>query len=304
MVEKAAKIWLDGSLVAWDDAQFHVLTHALHYGLGVFEGIRCYKGKDRSYVFRLREHMDRLLGSAKMVMLDMPYTRDQLVQGSVELLRANQQSEAYLRPVAFSGDGEMGVGAVNKTRVAIATWVWGPYLGREGFEKGIRCRVSAYRRMSNQSFLPKGKICGQYVNSILAKREAQLAGFNEAILLDDDGCVAEASGENLFIVQNGKLRTASLSSPILAGITRDSVIKLAQDMGLVVEETRFGRDELYTADEVFLCGTAAEITPVREVDSRAIGAGVPGPITLKLRDQYLRVVRGEVPAYESWMTPV
>lgn len=304
MVEKSAKLWLDGRLVAWDDAQMHVLTHALHYGLGVFEGIRCYKGSERSVVFRLREHIDRLMDSAKMVMLDIPYTRDQLVHACLETLRANQQQEAYLRPVAFSGAGEMGVGAVNPTRVAIVTWFWGPYLGRDGVDKGIRCRVSAYRRMSSNSFLAKGKICGQYVNSILAKREAQLAGFNEAILLDDDGFVAEASGENVFMVKHGRLRTAPLSSPILAGITRDSVIRLARDAGLEVDEQRFARDELYTADEVFLCGTAAELTPVREIDSRTIGEGKPGPITQRLRDTYMKVARGEVGSYERWVTPV
>jgi branched-chain amino acid aminotransferase len=199
----------------------------------------------------------------------------------------------------------MGVGSMsNPTRVSISTWFWGPYLGREGLEKGIRCRVSGYRRMSNHGFLAKGKISGQYVNSILAKREAMLSGFNEAIMLDDDGYVAEATGENIFIVKDGKLRTAPYGAPILGGITRDSVIKIAKSLGHVVEEARFARDELYTADEVFLTGTAAEITPVREVDHRTIGNGTPGPVTTALRDLYLKIVRGGEPAYESWLTPL
>ncbi|MCC6806189.1 MAG: branched-chain amino acid transaminase [Deltaproteobacteria bacterium] len=305
IVEKASKIWLDGALRPWDDAQIHVLTHTLHYGLGVFEGIRCYKGKDRSYVFRLKEHIDRLFQSAQMVLLDMPFTREQLMQGCFETLRANNQQEAYVRPLAFMGAGEMGVGSMsNPTRISIITWYWGPYLGKEGVEKGIRCRVSGFRRMSNHGFLAKGKICGQYVNSILAKREALLGGFNEAIMLDDDGFVAEATGENIFLVKNGVLRTPPYGAQILGGLTRDTVIKLAEDMGLKVTEARFARDELYTADEVFLTGTAAEITPVREIDHRTIGSGAPGPVVQKIRETYMAVVRGERPEYERWLAPL
>jgi branched-chain amino acid aminotransferase len=305
MVDKAAHLWFDGKLVPWDDAQVHILTHTLHYGLGVFEGIRCYKGKDRSYVFRLGEHIDRLFASARMVLMDIPFSKEQLVQACTDTLRANNQTEAYLRPLAFMGAGEMGVGSMsNPVRVAIVTWLWGAYLGREGVEKGIRARVSGFRRMSNHSFLAKGKICGQYVNSILAKREAQLGGFQEAIMLDDDGYVAEATGENIFIVKNGKLRTPQYGAPILGGITRDSVLQLAKDLGVTVEESRFARDELYTADEVFLTGTAAEITPVREIDHRVIGNGTPGPVTTKIRETYHKVVRGELMQYERWLAPL
>ncbi len=304
-METAAKIWIDGELRAWEDAQVHVLTHTLHYGLGAFEGIRCYRGRDRSYVFRLKEHIERLFNSARMVLMDIPFTREQLERACLETLRANAQNEAYLRPLAFMGAGEMGVGSMsNAIRVAIVTWVWGPYLGREGVENGIRCRVSGYRRMSNHSFLAKGKICGQYVNSILAKREALLGGFSEAIMLDESGFVAEATGENIFLVKDGRLRTPQYGAPILGGITRDTVIHVAKDLGIEVEEARFARDELYIADEVFLTGTAAEITPVREVDHRVIGSGKPGPVTTKLRETYMRLVRGELPVYERWLTPV
>jgi branched-chain amino acid aminotransferase len=305
IVEKASKIWLDGTLRPWDEAQVHILTHTLHYGLGAFEGIRCYKGKDRSYVFRLKEHIDRLFASAQMVLMDMPYTREQVMQACLDTLKANGQVEAYLRPLAFMGAGEMGVGSMsNPTRVSIITWYWGPYLGKEGVEKGIRCKVSSFRRMSNHGFLAKGKICGQYVNSILAKREALISGFNEAIMLDDDGFVAEATGENIFVVKNGKIRTPPYGAAILGGITRDTVIQLAKDLGLTVEETRFSREELYTADEVFLCGTAAEITPVRDVDGRTVGSGTPGPVVTKIRETYMQVVRGERPEYERWLAPL
>lgn len=302
MVEKTAKIWLDGTLVNWDEAQVHVLTHTLHYGLGAFEGIRCYPGGG---VFRLREHIERLIASCKMVLIDVPFTRDQLMHACVELLRANKLQEAYLRPLVFLGDGEMGVGSMsNPVRVSVTSWVWGKYLGRDGYDKGIRCRVSGYRRMSNHGFLAKGKICGQYVNSILAKREALLGGFNESIMLDDDGYVAEATGENIFIVKDGVIRTPPYGAPILGGITRDTILRLARDEGLQIAETRFARDELYTADEVFLTGTAAEITPVREVDHRVIGTGSPGPITLRLRDLFMRIVGGEIRRYEEWLTPL
>ncbi len=304
-VEKTEKIWLDGSLVAWDEAQVHVLTHSLHYGLGAFEGIRSYAGGGGSVVFRLKEHIDRLLASAKMVLLDVPYSREQLMKACLDTLRANRLNEAYLRPLIFMGAGEMGVGSMsNPVRVAVASWVWGKYLGRDGYDKGIRARVSGFRRMSNHGFLAKGKICGQYVNSILAKREALLSGFGEAIMLDDDGYVAEATGENIFIVKDGVLKTPPYGAPILGGITRDSVLRLARDEGVRVEEARFARDELYAADEVFLTGTAAEITPVREVDHRTIGAGNPGPVTQRLRDLYMKVVRGEVPKYAEWLAPV
>jgi branched-chain amino acid aminotransferase len=306
-VVKADKVWLDGHLVPWSEAQVHVMTHALHYGLGVFEGIRAYKTHDgRIAVFRLREHIRRFLDSAHIIMLDMPYTEEQLMQACLDVLRAQPHlfpNGAYLRPVAFMGDGAMGLGAVNKTRVAITAWEWGTYLGDKGVNEGIRAKVSSFTRMHVNVNMVRGKISGQYVNSILAKREAVLAGYDEAILLDISGFVAEASGENIFCVgRHGVVRTPSLSSPILRGITRDTVLQLIRDMGREIQEVSFTRDALYIAGEVFLTGTAAEITPVREVDNRKVGEGKPGALTQSIRQTYHRVVRGHEPSYLHWLT--
>jgi branched-chain amino acid aminotransferase len=305
---KAEQVWLDGKLVPWAEATVHVMTHALHYGLGVFEGIRAYRAKNgRLAIFRLREHMRRFLESAHIVMLDIPYTEDQLVQACVDVLEAQGHlfpNGAYLRPVAFMGDGAMGLGAYNPTRVSVCAWEWGAYLGEKGIQEGIRAKVSSFTRMHVNVNMVRGKVTGQYVNSILAKREAVLAGYDEAILLDISGFVAEASGENIFQIRNGIVRTPSLSSPILRGITRDTVIELVKDMGHPVEEVSFTRDALYIASEVFFTGTAAEVTPVREVDNRKVGAGRPGPITTSVRELYHRVVRGHEPRYEHWLTYV
>lgn len=306
-VVKAEKVWMDGKLVAWNDANVHVMTHALHYGLGVFEGIRAYRAENgKLAIFKLREHIRRFLDSAHIIMLKIPYTEDELMQACVDVLASQEKlfpNGAYLRPVAFMGDGAMGLGAQNETRVAITAWEWGTYLGDKGVKEGIRAKVSSFTRMHVNVNMVRGKISGQYVNSILAKREAVMGGYDEAILLDISGFVAEASGENIFCVgRHGVVRTPSLSSPILRGITRDTVIKLLRDAGHPVEEVSFTRDALYIAGEVFFTGTAAEITPVREVDNRQVGEGKPGAITQMVQQTYARVVRGGEPAYLHWLT--
>lgn len=306
---RADQIWLDGKLMKWDEGQVHVMTHALHYGLGVFEGIRAYKTHDgRLAVFRLREHIQRLLDSAHIIQLKMPYTEDQLVEACLDLLRKQKDlfaNGAYLRPVAFMGDGAMGLGAVNPTRVAVTAWDWGAYLGDKGIKEGIRAKVSSFTRMHVNVNMVRGKITGQYVNSILAKREAVLAGYDEAILLDISGFVAEASGENIFMVnKKGIIKTPPLSSPILDGITRDTVLRLLRDSGRQVEEVTFTRDALYICNEIFFTGTAAEITPVREVDNRQVGTGKPGPISQFVQETYFRTVRGQEPRYAEWLTYV
>ncbi|HZZ86661.1 MAG TPA: branched-chain amino acid transaminase [Anaeromyxobacteraceae bacterium] len=300
---KADKIWMDGKLVGWDQAQVHVLTHALHYGLGVFEGIRAYRTADgRSAVFRLREHMQRLLESAHILMMDVPFSLEALSEATVDLLRANKMPEAYIRPLAFSGYGTLGVGAQNPIQVIIAAWPWGAYLSEEGMKKGIRAKVSSFTRMHVNVNVVRAKVSGQYVNSILANREAVMSGYDEAILLDTDGYVAEGSGENIYIVKDGTLFTPPLSSPVLAGITRDSVLKLAKEHGIPVVEQKFTRDTMYIADELFMSGTAAEITPVREVDNRRVGKGEPGPVTHALQTAFFKAVKGEDPKYRDWLT--
>jgi branched-chain amino acid aminotransferase len=308
-VLRADKCWIDGKFVNWDDANVHLMTHALHYGLGVFEGIRAYKTQDgRIAVFRLRDHIRRFYDSAHICMLKMPYSDEAVAEACLELIRQQKTRFAngcYLRPIAFMGDGAMGLGAVNPTRVAIAAWDWGAYLGEKGLKEGIRAKVSSFTRMHVNTNVVRGKVTGQYVNSILAKREAVLAGYDEAILLDISGFVAEASGENLFCVsRNGTIRTPPLSSPILNGITRDSTMKMLRDSGREVQEVTFTRDALYIAEEVFFTGTAAEITPVREVDNRQVGPGKPGAICKFVQDSYFRVVRGGDPRYSEWLTYV
>lgn len=301
------KIWMDGALVPFASAQVHLLTHTLHYGLGAFEGIRCYKRADgRGAVFRLAEHIDRLFDSCHICTIDVPFSREQLIAACTETLRANKMVEAYLRPIVFLGDGELGLGTLgNPVRTAVAVYEWGAYLGEEGLQRGIRAKVSSFTRGGLNANMSKGKICGQYVNSVLAKREVMRAGYSEAILLDDRGLVCEASGENIFLVKRGRIKTPPLSSAILAGITRDSVITLAREAGFAVDEVTFARDELYTADEVFLCGTAAEMTPVREIDDRQIGAGECGTITRKLQDLFFETVKGRAgaaPTHPEWLT--
>ena len=309
-VLRADKIWLDGKLIKWDEGQVHLMTHALHYGLGVFEGIRAYKTKDgRLAVFRLKDHIRRLFDSAHICMLKLPYTEEAFAESCLELLRAQKdrfaETGAYLRPIAFMGDGAMGLGAVNPTRMAITAWDWGAYLGEKGMREGIRAKVSSFTRMHVNVNMVRGKITGQYINSILAKREAVLGGYDEAILLDISGFVAEASGENLFCIgRNGTIRTPPLSSPILAGITRDSVIRMLRNSGREVSELTFARDAMYISDEIFFTGTAAEITPVREVDNRQVGTGKPGNVTKFVQEAYFKTVRGHDPKYAEWLTYV
>jgi len=304
MVDKVEKVWMDGSLVAWEDANVHILTHTLHYGLGAFEGIRCYELSDgRSGVFKLKEHVRRLFDSARICMMPMPYSEEQIVDACLETIRANSLKECYLRPIAFMGDGAMGLGATsNPTRVAIVVWKWGAYLGEEGLQKGIRAKFSSYSRAGVNQLMAKGKIIGHYVNSILAKREVLKAGYDEAIMLDPQGYVCEASGENVFVVRDGVVSTAPLGASILGGITRETVLTLMREMGLEVRERLVARDELYIADEVFMVGTAAEVTPVREVDDRPIGSGSRGPITEKVQSRYFAAVRGDAPA--EWIAIV
>ncbi len=304
-VEKTEQVWLDGSFVPWDDAQVHILTHTLHYGLGVFEGIRCYECDDgSSAVFRLREHVDRLYRSARIVQLEIPWEPQQIDQAIRETLRANALSEGYIRPLVFLGEGAMGLLPVdNPVRVAVVVWPWGAYLGAEGLERGIRAKVSSYTRHHPNVSMTKSKTCGDYVNSILAKREITRLGYDEAIMLDTSGMVAEASGENVFIVRGGVLKTPPLGS-VLEGITRDAVITIARDKGIEVSEQAFTRDELYSADEAFLTGTAAEVTPIREVDDRVIGAGSRGPITRTLQTTFFDAVHGRDSKYERWLTRV
>lgn len=308
-VLRADKIWLDGKFVKWDEGQVHIMTHALHYGLGAFEGIRAYRTHDgRLAVFRLHEHIERLFDSAHIIMMKLPFTQTQVAEACLELLRQQKDlfpNGAYLRPIVFMGDGAMGLGAINPTRVAVTAWDWGAYLGDKGIREGIRAKVSSFTRMHVNVNMVRGKISGQYVNSILAKREAVLAGYDEAILLDISGFVAEASGENIFQVnKKGIIKTPPLSSPVLDGITRDTVLRLLRDSGREVAEVTFTRDALYITNEIFLTGTAAEITPVREVDNRTVGTGEPGPITRFVQETYHRVVRGQEPRYADWLTYV
>ncbi len=302
MVPKTKKIWLDGKFVDWDAAQVHVLSHTLHYGVGVFEGIRCYKTEDGgSAIFRLREHVDRLFASAHIVLLTIPFSPEKICDVIRRTIAVNGLSEGYIRPIVFIGDGEMGLFAkTNPIRVAVAAWSWGAYLGDEGIRKGIRAKVSSFSRHHVNAAMTKGKINGSYVNSVLAKWEVKQAGYDEAVMLDTEGYVAEASGENIFIVRNGFLQTSPLTS-ILPGITRDSVLTIARKLDIPVKEARFTRDEMYIADEMFFTGTAAEITPVREVDDRLVGTGKPGPVTKQIQDEFFDIVRGKNALFAHWL---
>ncbi len=297
-----SKIWFNGKTVPWDEANVHVLTHTLHYGLGAFEGIRAYKcSNGKSAVLKLTEHMKRLYASAHIAGIEIPYEAQTLCDAVVDLLRENGLDEAYIRPIAFIGPGKKGIlPGDNVINVAIAVWPWGTYLGDDAITNGIRAKISSYTRMHVNSFMTKAKICGNYVNSVMARQEAADLGFDEGILLDSEGYVAEGSGENIFIVRNGILKTPPLTS-ILEGITRKCVLDIAADEGITVKEQLFTRDELYIADEAFFTGTAAEVTPIREVDSKKIGSGKPGEITKKLQKRYFAVIKGEDAKFEHWL---
>ncbi len=302
MEKLAEKIWMDGELVDWDEAKTHVLSHGLHYGSGVFEGIRCYKTDEGPAVFRLQDHIERLFESAKICRFQIPYSQDEVIKATLETIRVNGFKECYIRPLAYLGLGAMGIYPKNNpVKLTIAVWPWGSYLGDDGLNKGIKVKVSSFTRHHVNSAMTRAKVCGYYMNSIFAKQEAISSGSDEALLLDTEGYVAEGSGENIFIVKKGILTTPPLTS-ILDGITRDTIIRLAGDEKIEVKEHRFTRDEVYTASEAFFTGTAAEVTPIRELDNREIGP--PGPITKKLQNIYFDTVKGRNSTYQHWLTHV
>jgi branched-chain amino acid aminotransferase len=302
---KGKKIWMDGALFDWDQAKVHVLVHSLHYGTGYFEGIRCYLlDNGRSAIFRLADHLRRFIDSGRILGFPLPFDHSEMERATKEVIKANGLKECYIRPLAFVGTGEMGLYAPkNPVHVVIAAWPWGAYLGEDGIRNGIRAKVSSYTRHHVNVAMTKSKISGNYVNSVMAKNEVKLAGYDEAIMLDTEGYVSEGSGENIFIIRQGVLKTTPHTS-ILPGITRDSVLTMGRNMGGEVIEERFTRDELYMADEVFLTGTAAEVTPVREVDDRPIGNGCPGPLTRKLQKMFFNVIQGKEKKYAGWLTTV
>ncbi len=299
------KIWMDGVLVDWDDAQVHVLSHSLHYGLGVFEGIRCYRCEDGgSAVFRLDDHARRLRDSAHILGLDCPWSQDEIATACLDTIKANGLEECYIRPLLFLGEGEMGLAATsNKVHLSIAAWPWGAYLGDDAIKNGIRLKTSSLQRYTVNSFMTKAKATGQYINSILASREAANSGYDEALLLDVDGFVAEGCGENLFMARGGRVKTPNIAT-VLEGITRDTVITLLRDQGVELVEERFTRDEIYIADEAWFTGTAAEITPIASLDDRKVGPGKPGPITKALQEVFFAAIKGKQPSYEHWLTRV
>ena len=307
MVEPGRVFWQDGALVDWKErGHTSLLTHTLHYGVGAFEGIRAYRRADgATYVFRLQEHIDRLMDSCRLVMIEPNMTAAQIVDGCIAVLRANEMTEGYLRPVVLLGPGSMGILPVdNPPSTFVVAWSWGAYLGTDGLERGIRCKISAFSRHHIKGAFAKGKLCGQYINSVMAKQEAKASGFDEAIMLDVHGYVCEGSGENVFLVKNGRVTTPPLSASILAGLTRATVLALAEEEGMPVVEAPITRDELLLADEVFLTGTAAEVTPVREVDHRRIGDGHRGPITERLQQRFFEIVKGRDDSHPEWLARV
>jgi branched-chain amino acid aminotransferase len=304
MLAKTEKIWMDGKFVDWDKAGIHVLTHSLHYGLAVFEGIRCYETDKGPAIFRLDEHVDRLFNSAHIFLMDLPFSKSEIRDAIIGTVRVNRMKECYIRPLVYIGYGAMGLyPKENPVNVSIAVWPWGAYLGDTGLTEGIRVKTASFIRNHVNANMTRGKVSGYYVNSQLAKKEAILCGYDEAVLLDTEGYVSEGSGENVFIVRNGLLKTTPLTS-ILEGITRNSIITIAQNEGIRTAEERFTRDELYIADEAFFTGTAAEVTPIKESDGRVIGNGKPGPITRKLQSIFFDIVKGKNKKYKSWLTRV
>jgi branched-chain amino acid aminotransferase len=299
-MQETEKIWMNGELVDWADATVHVGIHGLHYGTGVFEGIRCYETEKGPAVFRLTDHLERLHDSARLLYMDIPYSVDELKAASMDVIAANGLPECYLRPIAFYGYGELGVStAGNPVVTVIMSWPWGAYLGDEGMKNGIRCKISSWQRVGANTIPHASKATGIYLNSMLAVTEANRAGYDEAILLTADGYIADGSGENVFIVKNGAVATPPLATSILPGITRDSVIQILQDLGYTVEEKNLIRSDLVTADEVFMTGTAAEVTPIREVDDHEIGP--PGPVTKELQTAYLDTCRGKSERWAQWL---
>jgi len=304
MADRDGFIWHDGKLVPWRDATTHVLTHSLHYGLAVFEGVRAYKTIDGTAIFRLKEHTDRLYNSAHIYMMQMPYEKEVLLEAQKEVVRANNLESCYIRPIAYYGSEKMGVSPRGaKVHVSIAAWPWGAYLGEEGLVKGIRVKTSSFSRHHVNVSMCRAKYSGTYANSILANLEATQDGYDEALLLDVDGFVAEGAGENLFVIKDGQIYEPEIASA-LVGITRASVIQIAKDLGYEVKAKRLTRDDIYLADEAFFTGTAAEVTPIRELDNRLIGTGKRGPITEKIQSVFFDAVNGKVPAYKDWLTKV
>ncbi|NMG01416.1 branched-chain amino acid transaminase [Azoarcus taiwanensis] len=301
MADRDGFIWYDGKLVPWREATTHVLTHSLHYGLAVFEGVRAYNTVKGTAIFRLAEHTQRLINSGKIYMMDIPYSKQELMDAQLEVVRANKLESCYLRPIAFYGSEKMGISTRDsKVHVAVAAWPWGAYLGEEGLEKGIRVKTSSYARHHVNVTMPRAKMAGTYPNSILANLEVTREGYDEALLLDTQGFVAEGAGENLFVIKDGKIYEPEIASA-LTGITRDSVIRVATEFGLEVQSKRLTRDDIYIADEAFFTGTAAEVTPIRELDNRTIGEGRRGPITEKIQARFFDIVNGRAPEYESWL---
>lgn len=304
MADRDGVIWFDGELVPWREAKIHVLTHTLHYGMGVFEGVRAYKAEQGTAIFRLQAHTDRLFDSAHIMNMDMPFDKETLNEAQRTVVRENNLESAYLRPMCFYGSEGMGLRADNlKTHVIVAAWEWGAYLGKENLENGIRIRTSSYTRHHVNISMCKAKANGHYINSMLALQEAITDGYDEAMLLDAEGYVAEGSGENIFIVKDGVIYTPDLTSA-LNGITRNTIFTLCNELGVEIKEKRITRDEVYIADEAFFTGTAAEVTPIREVDNRAIGNGSRGPITEKLQTMYFDVVHGRHHVHPEWLTLV
>ncbi|MBK5914442.1 branched-chain amino acid transaminase [Rhodocyclus purpureus] len=304
MSDRDGFIWYDGALRPWREATTHVHTHTLHYGMGVFEGVRAYKAEKGTAIFRLNEHTDRLLNSAKIFQMKVPFDRETLIEAQKEVVRANKLESCYIRPLVFFGSEALGIAATSlSVRVSISAWPWGAYLGAEGMQRGIRVKTSSYTRHHVNVNMCRAKSVGSYPNSILAHQEVAADGYDEALLLDVDGYVAEGAGENIFIVKKGKLYTPDLTS-CLEGITRDSILTLAADLGIEVIQKRITRDEVYCADEAFFTGTAAEVTPIRELDNRQIGAGCRGPITERLQTLFFDVAHGRVPGHEDWLAYV
>ncbi|MCG8993840.1 branched-chain amino acid transaminase [Laribacter hongkongensis] len=302
MADRDGFIWYDGKLVPWRDATTHVLTHTLHYGMGVFEGVRAYETGSGPAIFRLQDHTDRLFRSAHILGIGLPFSKDEINAAHLEVVKANQLKSCYFRPMAFYGSGKLGVAPpANDVHVIVAAWPWGAYLGEDGMQKGIRVKTSSFSRHHVNITMCKAKANGNYMNSILANAEATRDGYDEALLLDVDGFVAEGSGENIFIIRRGKVYTPDLTSA-LEGITRDTVCTILADMGLELVEKRITRDEVYSADEAFFTGTAAEVTPIRELDGRQIGAGSRGPITAEIQSRYFAIVKGEDSSHRDWLT--
>ena len=309
MSDRDGKIWMDGQMVEWRDAKIHVLTHTLHYGCGAFEGVRAYKTQQGTAIFRLQEHTERLINSAKILRMKLPFTQEQLEQAQVEVVRANQLESGYIRPLTWIGDKKLGVSPKGNTiHVMVAAWTWGAYLGEEGLKRGIRVKTSSYTRHHVNITMTQAKAVSNYTNSILANMEATDEGYDEALLLDASGFVTEGAGENIFVIKNGVIYTPDLSAGALNGITRNTVFHIVKDLGLEIVQKRITRDEVYIADEAFFTGTAAEVTPIRELDRIELGkagyVGSRGPVTEKIQTAFFDIVNGRNPKYAHWLTPV